>query len=231
MVWLDHADFHRMNQRLEFDGIEKSFNGYPVLSSIHMACDVGTITALLGRNGSGKSTLMKIVFGTTTAAFKSVRINGRPLLGNYIKQCIIGYLPQRGFIPLHLKVSQAMFYYGIDPSILLELFPEFSRWMHQSVNKLSGGYRRILEVLLIIKSKHVFVMLDEPFSGLMPLHIDLLKKVIAQEKATKGIIISDHLYRHILDLSDKTYLLSNGKTYLVKDSSDLIERGYLINEA
>jgi ABC-type multidrug transport system ATPase subunit len=217
-----------MNLRLEFDGIEKSFDERVVLSSIHMACDSGTITGLLGRNGSGKSTLMKIVFGTTSATFKSVRINGKALLGNYLKQRIIGYLPQHGFIPRYLKVSAALSYYNIAPSTVLDIFPDLAPGLNKPVKTLSGGYLRILETLIVLKSPCSFIMLDEPFSGLMPLHIEMMKKLILQEKANKGIIISDHLYRHILDISDKTYLLSNGKTYIIKDTNELIERGYLI---
>jgi ABC-type multidrug transport system ATPase subunit len=216
-----------MNQRLEFDGIEKSFNDQAVLSSIHMTCDAGTITGLLGRNGSGKSTLMKIVFGTLAATCKSVRVNSKPLLGSYLSHKRIGYLPQQSFIPRHLKVRQALAYYSIEASVLLHLFPEYSLWLDEPVGTLSGGYLRMLEVFLILKSSHAFVMLDEPFSGLMPLHIEMLKKVMLEEKLNKGVIISDHLYRHILDISDKTYLLSNGKTYWIKSEQELFDRGYV----
>ena len=215
-----------MNQRLEFDGIEKSFRGRAILSSVHMACQGGTITGLLGRNGSGKSTLMKIVFGTAAATCKSIRVNGRPLLGSHLHEKRIAYLPQQPFIPRHLRVEHALSCYGINPTPLLTLLPEYEAWLHDAVGKLSGGYLRLLEVWLILKSNHAFVMLDEPFSGLMPLHIEMLMHVMLEEKLRKGIIISDHLYRHILDISDNTYLLSNGKTYLIKSPQELIDRGY-----
>lgn len=218
-----------MSKRLEFDSIEKSFDEHSLLSSIHVACDFGNIIGLLGRNGSGKSTLMKIVFGTSAATHKSVRVNGRPLLGNYLKQGLIGYLPQKEFIPRHLKVIEVLSYYEVELTALLDPFPDFAKWLHEPVTRLSGGYLRILEVLLILKSKHEFVMLDEPFSGLMPLHIDILKQVILNEKIKKGIIISDHLFRHIIEISDKTYLLTHGKTYLIKNADELISRGYLLS--
>jgi ABC-type multidrug transport system ATPase subunit len=183
-----------MGHILEFDGIEKSFGGYPVLSSIHMKCQTGTVTGLLGRNGSGKSTLMKIVFGTMDTTFKSIRLDNQGVNGNYFKSKIIGYLPQHHFIPAQLSVKQALEYYEIPLASLADPFPDFHSFQHKKSSELSGGFLRVLETFLILKSKHLFVMLDEPFSGLMPLYIEVLKKIILEEKATKGIVLSDHLY-------------------------------------
>ena len=69
--------------------------------------------------------------------------------------------------------------------------------------------------------------IDEPFSGLMPLHIESIKDLIVQAKSTKGIILSDHLYRHTMEMADDIYLLANAKTYLIKDREELVFRGYL----
>ena len=87
----------------------------------------------------------------------------------------------------------------------------------------------MLETFLMLKSNKQFVLLDEPFSGLMPLHIDMVKRLIQSEKSQKGIILSDHLYRHALDLADNVYLLNAGKTYLVQHPGELEFRGY-VNE-
>ena len=72
-------------------------------------------------------------------------------------------------------------------------------------------------------------MLDEPFSQVMPKHVNPIKSLINNEKNNKGIIITDHLYEHIIDICDDIYVIANGKTYLTKDRSDLIQLGY-INE-
>ena len=216
-----------MKNILEFDSIEKSFNGQTILASIYMKCEAGNIVGLLGRNGSGKSTLMKIVFGSMDANFKSVRINKSPLTGNYLKHQRIGYLPQVDWLPPHIKVKQALKHFNLGDGSILNDFPSFSDWMDFPVKKLSGGYKRILEVYLTLNSVHEFVLLDEPFSGLMPIHIEDMKKIIHKMKATKGIIVSDHLYRHILEIADETYLLSNGKTHRIKDKEELVFRGYL----
>ena len=64
-------------------------------------------------------------------------------------------------------------------------------------------------------------MLDEPFSQVMPVHVDTIKKLILREKKNKGIIITDHLYKHIIEICDNLYVINNGKTYLTKSIQDL----------
>ena len=139
----------------------------------------------------------------------------------------IGYLPQEKFIPSTLRVSQVLRHHRITPDTLIESFPDFKNLIQHRVTQLSGGLLRVLEVVIILKSEKTFVMLDEPFSGIMPLHVEIIKQLIADEKTRKGIIISDHLYQHALDLADVTYLLNDGKTYKIKDVEELVFRGYL----
>ena len=69
-------------------------------------------------------------------------------------------------------------------------------------------------------------MLDEPFSQIMPIHVDTIKKLIKREKEKKGIIITDHMYKDIIDICDNLYVINNGKTYLTKNIKDLEILGY-----
>lgn len=69
-------------------------------------------------------------------------------------------------------------------------------------------------------------MLDEPFSQIMPIHVESLKNILSTEKLRKGIIITDHLHEHVTEISDDLYVISNGKTYLAKDKKDLLFLGY-----
>ena len=64
-------------------------------------------------------------------------------------------------------------------------------------------------------------MLDEPFSQLMPLYIERLQVLLKEEKERKGFLISDHLFQQVTDIADQVYVLSNGKTHLIKELSDL----------
>jgi len=216
-----------MKDRLEFDSIEVSFGGHKLLSSIYMVCTVGKITGLLGRNGCGKTTLMKIVFGAMPVDQKSVRVNGRSLGLNYLSERLISYLPQSDLIPPYFTVRKAFLLFGVDERDLLDLFPEVREMMDLKPSEVSGGYLRIFETFLVLKSKGSFCLLDEPFTGLTPLYMDKMKDLISATRSTKGIIVSDHMYKHVTEISDDLYLLANGQTYRVMNDEQLISLGYL----
>jgi ABC-type multidrug transport system ATPase subunit len=213
-----------MKDILEFDSLELTFSDKKILSGIYMSCAVGEIVGLLGRNGAGKSSLMKIVFGSLDAGYKNVRISGETLQRNHGK---ISYLPQEVLIPPHLTIRKAFKLFKISEAHILELYPQFYDFLDLKPAQLSGGYCRLIEAVMVLKSPAQFCILDEPFSGLMPLHIETLCGLMHDMKRKKGIIITDHLYRHVTSISDRLYLLSNGKTYPVKDKEHLVSLGYL----
>jgi ABC-type lipopolysaccharide export system ATPase subunit len=95
------------------------------------------------------------------------------------------------------------------------------------LGKLSGGERRIIEIYAILASKTKFCMLDEPFSHIMPLHVEALKDIMLEEKNNKGIVITDHMHRYITGISDHLYVIANGKAYLTKGTDDLKRLGYI----
>ncbi|CAN5442618.1 ATP-binding cassette domain-containing protein [soil metagenome] len=212
---------------LEFDSLFLEFGMNRVLSGIYMKCESGKITALLGRNGSGKSCLMKIVFGAMNAEHKSVRINGIPLIGNYLRKQLISYLPQEHFIPDFITIKKAFELFEIDPHLIQDSFPEFTNLICSKTSELSSGQLRLLEVFLVLFSKHSFCILDEPFSGMAPIQIERLKKLFIGAKIRKGILITDHLHEQVRSIADDIYLLSNGRTRLVKNEQELVEFGYL----
>ena len=215
-----------MKSVLEFDSIELEFGYRKILSSVAMSCVTGEIVGLLGRNGSGKSCLMKIVFGYMNCEFKSVRINKQPISQGGLNK-MIGYLPQENLIPSHIKIGDVIETFEIDRLKIFDLIPFAKDWLNLKPDQCSGGSLRLLESLLILLSKKPFCILDEPFSGVMPIHIETLKEVILKEKETKGIIISDHLYRHVKSIANRTYVLANGQTYLIQRDDQLVKHGYL----
>lgn len=212
---------------LEFDSVFLEFGMHRVLSSVYMSCTTGQIVGLLGRNGSGKSCMLQVVFGTRQAEFKSIRFDKSALMGNYLDKKVIAYLPQVDLLPSFMSFEKAIKLYESDWNKLVDLFPELKECLKRKPSEVSGGQRRLFEVLLILTSKHPFCLLDEPFSGLMPVHIEQLKEIFKMEKQNKGIIITDHLHRHIRDVADKLYVLTNGETYPVIDEQQLIALGYL----
>ena len=213
--------------KLEFDGITLQFGFHQVLASVYVACETGQLVGLLGRNGAGKSCLMRIVFGSMKAESKSVRWNGSHLSDNYMNKQIIGYLPQGNLLPDFITFEQALNLYEIELEMIVYVFPDVKDFLKRKAHEVSGGQRRFFEVLLILFAKHPFCFLDEPFSGLMPIHIERLSEIIQEVKLRKGILISDHLHRQVRSIADKLYVLTNGMTYLIKANEQLIELGYL----
>ena len=216
-----------MKHLLEFDSLDLSFDGHRLLSSIYMRCQQGEVVGLLGRNGSGKSSLMKVVFGTLDAEHKSVRIDGVSMHGDYNRKRIIAYLPQDKLIPSYVSLRSAFSLFKVDIDKITSVVPQAKDFINFKSQELSGGALRLIEALLILYLPAPFCILDEPFTGLMPVHIEMLKNIIKNSKDTKGIIISDHMHRHVTELSDRLYLLTNGKTYEIKEKERLVELGYL----
>ena len=92
---------------------------------------------------------------------------------------------------------------------------------------MSGGEQRILECFVILRSRTQFVLLDEPFSQIAPLHVETLQTLIRQEKMAKGILLTDHMYRHVTGIADRLYVMADGQAYPCANDEELVRRGYL----
>lgn len=218
-----------MSDKLEVDSILLEFDKKRVLQDVYLKCETDKITGLLGRNGTGKTCLMNIMYGTQTPGTHSVRLNQKALLNSSRLPKDIMYLPQFKFIPKTLTLKRIFKDFNIDFSAFLIEFPDFEKYYKSRIVKLSGGEQRIIEIYVILKSKTRFCLLDEPFSHVMPVHVDTIKKIIIQEKKNKGILITDHLYEHIIDICDELYVINEGKTWLTNSVADIETLGYLKN--
>ena len=215
-----------MIQTLEVDSVILEFGTKRVLQDVYLKSKTGKITGLLGRNGTGKTCLLNILYGQLSPNDHSVRLNKQALLNSSRSTKDIMYLPQFSFIPKSLTLNRIFNDYKLDFSEFINEFPEFEKYYISKLKKLSGGEQRIVEIYLIISSKTKFCLLDEPFTHVMPLHVDSIKNLILREKKNKGIIITDHLYRHIIDICDDLYVINDGKTYLTNSIQDLETLGY-----
>lgn len=211
---------------LECDGIILEFGLRKILSGIYLKCKTGQIVGLLGRNGSGKSCLMKVITGSLKAESKSIRINEAPILSDFSKSDI-AYLPQHHFIPSFLKIREAFKIYGVSLDAMTKYFPELEKHLDLKPSQVSGGVLRIFEVMLVSGLPVKFVLMDEPFSGIMPIHIFQMQEYLTEMKRKKGILITDHLYRHIITIADTLYVLVNGQNYQVQNDEQLIQYGYI----
>ena len=170
---------------------------------------------------------MNIIYGELKTNNKSIRLDGKAIFDGFRNPENLRYLPQFNFIPRNLKINRIFKDFNLNFSAFIEYFPDFEKYYNFKLKSLSGGESRILEVYSILVSKTKFCMLDEPFSQIMPVHVDTIKSIINEEKKNKGIIITDHLYEHIIDICDEIYVIVNGKTYLTQDRNDLIKLGYI----
>ncbi|WP_347922465.1 ATP-binding cassette domain-containing protein [Pontimicrobium sp. SW4] len=211
---------------LEIDNVELNYNSKRVLSGIYLKAETGKVVGILGSNGCGKTSLLNIIFGNIQPKYKLIRIDKKPFLRPLYQTKLIKYLPQHTFLP-NLKLSTVFKLFYVNWEDFISKFPAFSKYAKTKTNKLSGGEQRIVEIYLVLKSDSKIVMLDEPFSHIAPLQIEEIKQLINTEKEHKAIIITDHMYSHIIETSDEIYLLKNGCSKKIDKLNELEDYKYL----
>lgn len=215
-----------MIHKLEVDSVLLEYGGRRILSDVYLKSETGRITGLLGRNGNGKTSLMNIIFGSLTPTSKSVRFNGDNIQAAYKEAELVLYLPQYHFIPGKLTLKRIFSDFNLVYDTFESSYPEFRNKYNNRIDQLSGGQRRFIEVYVILKSPSKFVMLDEPFSQLSPLLIEALKTLIIEQKEIKGLLLTDHMYQHVMEISEDLYLLSEGNVHLIKNVEEIERLGY-----
>jgi ABC-type multidrug transport system ATPase subunit len=212
---------------LEIDSVELYFSNNRILNGIYLKAETGKVTGILGRNGCGKSSLMHIIFGDLTPKYKSVRVDGKPVIKPLYKTKLVGFLPQHPLVPNAMRIKTLFKLLKEDWLEFIGIFESFSFYKDSKVNTLSGGELRVLEAYLILKSDKKVVLLDEPFSHIAPLYIEKFKELINVEKQRKAIILTDHYFEDVIDSSDDLYLLKNGCTTLIDNLEELEDYQYL----
>lgn len=217
-----------MKNVLEIDSIQKYVNKNFSLSDIYLRCETGDVLGIFGRNGSGKSMLLKIIFGKENADNKFIRINNQLLKTAYKKPDTIVYLPQNSFLPKNLSVKKILNLYFDRETVAAILEDEFLETMYLSkISELSGGELRYLELKLLLKSTAKFVLLDEPLNALSPILREKIIRLIAIEKVSKGIIITDHDFSNLSSITTQNYLMNNGTLKKITGIEDLVLWNYL----
>lgn len=216
-----------MKHTLEISGIRLLFGERLILSDVYLTIETGEVVGLLGRNGWGKTCLMRIILGSLPAE-KSILVDNKTLYESYKHPELIRYIPQHYFIPKPLTLKRIFDDFSLDFAAFTAIFSEFETRYRSKIGHLSGGMRRIVELYVIMKSPTQFVLLDEPFTHVSPMQIDKIKSIIDEERANKGFFVTDHMYRHVLKVCDKIFLLSDGKIRPVTDETDLRKSGYIL---
>ncbi|HXO74873.1 MAG TPA: ATP-binding cassette domain-containing protein, partial [Puia sp.] len=213
---------------LEADSIIATIGGRKILSDVYLRCQSGEVVGVLGRNGAGKSTLLKLIFGTLPTEDRSVRIDGNVIHTPYLRGKWIAYLPQQGFLPKNIPIGKIVSLFVDEERRKKVLADErIKPHLRKRIKELSGGEQRYLEILLLVNLKVKFILLDEPFSGIEPLYQDKVTDLINEYRPEKGFIVTDHVYKKIIGISDKLLLIDQGKTIPITKPEELEQFSYV----
>ena len=206
--------------RLLVDSVHLEFDKLQVLQSAFITAQTGRVTGVLGRNGCGKSCLFKCIMGGIKPQNIFVRFNDEPEtdyahIGKRVK-----YLPQNVFMPTNMTLGEAFDLYEVDYNGLVAFDNKFHTFQRMTSGQLSGGEARIAEMYMVLNSEAEFCILDEPFSNVAPKYVEMMQDLIQTHKTTKGIIISDHMYEQVMDITDDLFLLRDGYTFPIKCRED-----------
>lgn len=211
----------------EIDNIELSFGEQKLLNGIYLKAETGKITGILGSNGCGKSSLLNIIFGNLRPHSKLIRLDGKPVLKPLFRTGLVGYLPQQNYIPKNFRLKKVFYFFNLDLKTFIQHFPQFSENENAKLSTFSGGQRRVIETYIIVGSHFKLILLDEPFTHLAPIYVKKFQELLRIEKQNKAIIITDHLYHHILELTSDLYLLKNACTIPIENKQQLENYHYL----
>ncbi|WP_347921992.1 ATP-binding cassette domain-containing protein [Pontimicrobium sp. SW4] len=215
---------------LKVTELNKSYGKKAILKNINLDCKVGEIIGIFGRNGTGKSTLLKLIFGTVKADSILIKINSEIISQkDVIQSKRIGYLPQDTFLPKERVVREIipLFFPNGDDQDKIFYSPQVSSFEKIKIGKLSLGQLRYLELLIIGNLNHTFLMLDEPFSMIEPIYKDVIKGLLLELKKSKGIILTDHYYNDVLEITDKNFVIKDTEKIEILDKDDLVKYEYL----
>lgn len=200
-----------------------------LLSDVYLKCGTGEIVGLLGRNGCGKTTLLKIIFGTKHTDNKHISIDGKVYQRPYLHAGLLAYLPQQGFLPKNILLSEILNLYlpQQDKRNIVKQNARIQQHLAKRADELSKGELRYFELLLLLQLDVKFLLLDEPFSGVEPLYVEQIGELLQSQLATRGFLITDHDYRAVLRVSKRLILLADGACRPINHPDELIDWGYI----
>lgn len=222
---------------LETKGLTKSYDGRQVVKGVDILVKRGEIVGLLGPNGAGKTTTFYMIVGVVAPnqgkiIFDNEDITRLPI--HCRAKFGIGYLCQEPSVFRKLSVEENIL--AILETLALgrkerrrrlsSLLEEL-KIAHLAKNKaytLSGGERRRLEITRALVTNPSFILLDEPFSGIDPIVVAEAQEIIKELKAKGlGILLTDHNVRETLAITDRAYLIAEGKILISGSAKDLID--------
>ncbi|HUR97112.1 MAG TPA: LPS export ABC transporter ATP-binding protein [Pyrinomonadaceae bacterium] len=205
--------------------LQKTYGRRRVVDDVTLTVSQGEVVGLLGANGAGKTTTFYMMVGLERTEHGDIFLNGQDVtvLPMYLRARLgLGYLPQEASIFRKLTAEQNILAVLETTKLsrserferLAALLDEFGVEHVRRVrgDALSGGERRRVEIARCLATEPQYILLDEPFAGIDPLAIDDIREIILYLKRQGiGILITDHNVRETLGITDRAYIMSEGK--------------------
>ena len=225
--------------KIKISNISKKYGQKFVVKNVSLEVCSGEIVGLLGPNGAGKTTFFNSIVGLISPNSGEVMINDIKLTSLPMYKRArhgIGYLPQESSIFTDLTVEDNILavleMIGLKKEKQLTkseaLISEFNleNIRHNLGSNLSGGERRRTEVARALATNPKFILLDEPFAGVDPIAVEELQRIIINlKKKNIGVLITDHNVHETLSITDRSYLLYEGKVLKSGTSKELSNDG------
>jgi lipopolysaccharide export system ATP-binding protein len=220
------------------ESLQKSYGGRKVVDGVSFYVNPGEVVGLLGRNGAGKTTSFDMVLGLVKPEKGNIMLGEHNLakLPIHLRaQLGVGYLPQEASIFRKLSVFDnlrlVLELRGMSrkeqAAKARDLLVQFNldHLEHVMAVQLSGGERRRLEIARCLAIEPQFVLLDEPFTGVDPISINDLQKLIRRlrDEWGIGILLTDHNPRATLKITDRAYLIDSGKILVAGTSQEVAD--------
>ncbi|WP_455662167.1 ABC transporter ATP-binding protein [Pradoshia sp.] len=219
---------------LKIHEITKQFGRFTAVNQLSMEIEKGSIFGMLGANGAGKTTTFRMILGLIEPTAGKITWDGKSI--DYTNSAQVGYLPEeRGLYP-KLKTGEQLIYLarlrGMDKA---DAEKEAKEWLERfnvpdywdkKVGDLSKGNQQKIQFIASVIHKPELLILDEPFSGLDPVNVELLKNAVHDlRKEGTTIVFSSHRMEHVEELCENLCILQHGEA-IVKGKLKEIKRSF-----
>ncbi|WP_421594140.1 ABC transporter ATP-binding protein [Shinella sp. M27] len=221
---------------LEFSGVRAHYGPVEALKDVNVHIFKGEIVSLIGANGAGKTTLLSSIFGAPRASAGKVLHKGEDiskLPTNRISRRGIALVPEGRQIYQDMSVEENMMmgttpigmaHFEDDRTTMFELFPRLKERRNQTAGTMSGGEQQMLAIARAMMARPELILFDEPSLGLAPLVVkrvfDVLREIAAMGKT---IFLVEQNANHALKLSQRAYVMVNGRIHLSGESAALLD--------
>jgi branched-chain amino acid transport system ATP-binding protein len=208
--------------------------GVNILNGTNFHADKGELIGIIGPNGAGKSTLLKAIFGLVKVREGSITLNGESIVGLKSNQLVtkgVGFIPQNNNVfpsltieeNLQMGAFQEPEKYSERLDFVISIFEELGKRLKQRAGSLSGGERQMVAMSRALMMDPTVLLLDEPSAGLSPVRQDeAFLRVSDINKAGVTCIMVEQNARRCLQISDRAYVLDQGKDAVVGTGRELL---------